>query len=108
MKGSHRPFVVLNANSTSACFSKLEHVLFWRFAHWLGRKYKIQMPEVMRRFKRSAYLGRKGRMLFRPTSIKTERYRKPCRKPNPYTMQEVRPGMADLKLRALARDGYTC
>ena len=30
-------------------FSKLGHELFWEMAHWLGRKYKINMPAILRR-----------------------------------------------------------
>jgi hypothetical protein len=31
-------------------FKKLENVLFWRMAHWLGRKFQLKMPSVMRQF----------------------------------------------------------
>jgi len=31
-------------------FKKLKDELYWNMAHWLGRKYKISMPEVMRRY----------------------------------------------------------
>ncbi len=114
------------ASRTSRSFSQLEHVLFWRFAHWLGRKYRIQMPVVMRRFVRRGFFEADTHQLLRPTSIKTARYRKSLHKPNPYTMQEQpldredafelpkwlgqesRPGMADLKRLALVRAGYQC
>src|SRR5919108_465685 len=34
-------------SKASSQFTKLEHMLFWRMAHWLGRKFKIKKPIVM-------------------------------------------------------------
>jgi RNA-directed DNA polymerase len=112
-------------SATSADFSKLERVAFWRLAHWLGRKFKVNMPKIMRRFRVDKGLGIKNLKLFQATSVKTRRWQKPCKKPNPYTMQEItlerevvnepqrvvyelRPGWADLRLQVLERDNYTC
>jgi RNA-directed DNA polymerase len=38
------------ANATRV-FAKLNPVVFWRMAHWLGRKFRVTMPEVMRRYR---------------------------------------------------------
>lgn len=106
-------------------FSKLEYVVFWQMAHWLGRKFRISMPEVMRRYRRDNTFAVGTYYLKQATSIKTRRYRKPCKKPNPYTTgepkleretldvsnwtgQEDRPGRADLRELVLKRDEYTC
>jgi len=37
-------------NSPSKVFHKLEYELFWGLAHWLGRKYKVDMPIILARF----------------------------------------------------------
>ena len=36
-------------------FSHLRRELFWAMAHWLGRKYQISMPEVMRRYESATH-----------------------------------------------------
>ena len=111
----------------TAEFRALNDFLFWRMAHWLGRKYKLRMPEVMRRFRKGNTFHVAKHELNLPTSVKTERYRKPCKKPNPYTAEnqpvlnreevfclpkwtgtEERPGRADLRWQVLERDGYRC
>lgn len=108
-------------------FRRLNHLLFWRMAHWLGRKYKLRMPAVMRRFRKGNTFATATHALMIPTSIKTKRYLKPCKKPNPYTATdrpsleretvfqlpnwtgaEWRPGRADLRWQVLERDGYRC
>jgi RNA-directed DNA polymerase len=40
-----------STSSPSEVFGKLSHELIWDMTHWLGRKYKISAPEVMRRYK---------------------------------------------------------
>jgi hypothetical protein len=112
-------------SQASSQFSKLEYVLFWRMAHWLGRKFKIQMPEVMRRFAQNGIRSGKDRLL-KPTEFSTLQYKQRFLKPNPYLTQdkrlardelpnephwtghEARPGMADLRPLILERDEYTC
>lgn len=111
----------------TAEFRRLNHLLFWRMAHWLGRKYKRRMPAVMQRFRKGNTFATSTHALMLPTSIKTKRYLKPCKKPNPYTATdrlrleretvfrlpnwtgaEWRPGRADLRWQVLERDGYRC
>src|SRR5262249_1224571 len=48
-----------STSSPSQVFNKLNHELFWELAHWLGRKYKLNMPAVMIRFRKVNTLGTK-------------------------------------------------
>jgi 5-methylcytosine-specific restriction endonuclease McrA len=107
-------------------FHKVEHIAFWKLAHWLGRKYQLDMPEVMRRYYCNGTLGTSTYQLYKVNQFPTRQYRKRFLKPNPYTMkeantqreelptdnywtgQEARPGMADLRTVILERDKYTC
>jgi group II intron reverse transcriptase/maturase len=101
-------------------FQRPETVTFWRLAHWIGRKLKLKMTEVMRQYGNGLTV-----MLAKHTSFKTKRYQLSPSKPNPYTTQtviereelpddnpwlghEIRPGMLDLRPLVLERDGYTC
>ena len=109
----------------SSTFHRIEYKAFWSMTHWLGRKFKVDMPEVMRRYVKGTVIGTNEQQLILahrefPALRYTERYLKP----NPYVMQErilredlpeetpywtgyePRPGMADLKLTALTRDSY--
>ena len=110
----------------SSQFNKLEHMLFWRMAHWLGRKFKISMPTVMQRFCRDNTFVAQKFVLSRPTEFSTLQYKQRFLKPNPYLTQEktleretlpnesywtgleARPGMADLRPLILERDEYIC
>jgi group II intron reverse transcriptase/maturase len=112
-------------------FGKMQNEAFWLFAHWLGRKHKMKMTTVMRTFytyraeTKAKVLSYGDRWLVRHTSFKAKRYLVSPFKPNPYITQEriereelldtnpwlgseERPGMADLRLLALERDGYKC
>jgi len=109
----------------STQFSKLEHELFWEMAHWLGRKFKIAMSEVMQRFHHDGFTSGKYRLL-KPTEFPSLRYQQRFFKPNPYLTQnrvlsrenlpvesywsgyEARPGMADLRPLILERDEGVC
>jgi group II intron reverse transcriptase/maturase len=111
------------ANST---FSKIEYESFWLLAHWIGRKFQVQMPEVMRRYHQGNRLGTKEYQLIKAyKEFPTLHYKKRFLKPNPYTTREViqreefpeetrwtgweaRPGMADLRPIVLARDEFQC
>src|SRR5262249_4037414 len=39
-------------SKASVQFSKLEYKTFWLVAHWLGRKFKLSMTQVMLRFRK--------------------------------------------------------
>jgi RNA-directed DNA polymerase len=106
-------------------FNKLDHSLFWRMGHWLGRKFKLRMPVVMQRFNRDNTCVIEKQRLLRPTELPTRRY-KGLPKPNPYLIQdwklerenlpvetywtghEARPGMADLRPLIMERDEFIC
>jgi 5-methylcytosine-specific restriction endonuclease McrA len=110
-------------------FSKVEHETYWKMGHWLGRKFQITMPEVIRRYQRrieghNTFITPQYRLL-KATEFKTQQYKKRFLKTNPYTTQAVvqreeipqdthwtghepRTGMTDLRPLILKRDGYTC
>jgi len=107
-------------------FSKLEHVTFWLVAHWLCRKYKISMPNCMRRFYiKGLSLGTTHTRLVKHSSFKRLTWKKGWLTPNPYTTiatieredlpeqspwtgYEARPGWADIRISVLQRDDFTC
>jgi group II intron reverse transcriptase/maturase len=112
-------------SKASSQFSRLEYRSFWFMAHWLGRKFKLAMTEVMHRFRKDSSLTDGEVSLTRHTRFPTLRYKKRFLKPNPYTTQESikreelpsdnpwpgfedRPGMADLRRQVMERDGMTC
>lgn len=113
--------------SPSAVFRPLRKLVFWRMAHWLGRKYKVRMPAVMQRFRQGDTFGTTTSQLVLPTDIKAKVYRwKP--RPNPYTLpdhtdpkreavfsletvwlgKETRAGKMDLREQILSERGTTC
>src|SRR5262249_50607610 len=111
-------------SKAASTYHKVEHRIFWKVAHWLGRKYKFPMPRVLKRFNQNG-LGTSRRKVVEAGSFKSLTYAKRFLKPNPYTMQAViereeilsdpywtgwerRPGMADLRPSILARDNFTC
>jgi RNA-directed DNA polymerase len=107
-------------------FNQLDHVFFWQMAHWLGRKFRASMPEVMRRFKVGNTFATKDQRLIKPTEFPSLQYQQRFFKPNPYLTQErkltredlpsetywtgyeARPGMADLRPLIIERDEYKC
>jgi group II intron reverse transcriptase/maturase len=107
-------------------FHKLEYKVFWYMIHWLGRKFRLKTPDVIRRFYKGDSLAFEKYRLTKATEIKTKRYTKRFIKPNPYTTQPVeitreagpvdlhwmvyekRSGTADLRLQVLERDRYRC
>jgi hypothetical protein len=112
-------------SKASSQFLQLEYGLFWEMAHWLGRKFKLPMPEVMKRFCQKGITFGEYRLL-KPTEFPSLQYRQRFFKPNPYLIQErkldreklpvesywtgyeARPGMADLRPYILERDEYMC
>jgi 5-methylcytosine-specific restriction endonuclease McrA len=106
-------------------FSDLGQRTFWGMAHWLGRKFKLDMPQVMARFCKDNSLGEGETILTKHAAFSSLRYNKCFLKPNPYTTQETiereelpderpwpgfedRPGWADIALKAKERDSWTC
>jgi RNA-directed DNA polymerase len=41
-----------NTSRPSQDFNQLRPKVFWGMAHWIGKKYKVNMPEVMRRYRK--------------------------------------------------------
>jgi 5-methylcytosine-specific restriction endonuclease McrA len=94
--------------------------------HWLGSKFRVGMPTVIRRFKTdNTFVSGKTRLI-KPTEFKAKQYHERFFKPNPYLTErrnltretlpqetqwigyETRKGWADIRLMALSRDNYTC
>lgn len=68
-------------------FHKVQYTAFWKLAHWLGRKYQLNMLEVMRRYRRDGTLGTSTYQLYKANQFPTQQYKKRFLKPNPYTMK---------------------
>jgi RNA-directed DNA polymerase len=62
-----------NTSSPSEVFNPLSNELFWRMAHWLGRKYDLSMPEVMQKFMQNNTFGTKATTMVRPNESKAKR-----------------------------------
>jgi hypothetical protein len=107
-------------------FKKLDYKVFWRMGHWLGKKYKLSMPGVMKKFRIDNTFGTATVTLLQPTQFKAK-WHKARVIPNPYlssapqierenlvdldgmwTGWEERPGMADLKEGVYRRDSGKC
>jgi Group II intron, maturase-specific domain/HNH endonuclease len=115
-----------HTSKISLQLTKLQTKTFWLMAHWLGRKYQISMPTVMRRYyTRGLGLGTTEKRLTRHASFKRLIWKKGYLVPNPYTTMatierealsdlsswtgyEARPGWADIRLTVLERDDFTC
>jgi RNA-directed DNA polymerase len=75
-------------SSPSFYFSRLSHETFWLTAHWLGRKFQINMPEVMRRYRKGNSFATGTSKLLRLDEFKAKRYlAKPIH--NPYLSVET-------------------
>jgi RNA-directed DNA polymerase len=118
-----------STSSPSEVFGKLSHELIWDMTHWLGRKYKISAPEVMRRYKREAEglmtLGTKTIALVLPKMYRAKKLLARTWH-NPYTAKEDiarekllsyntlwhgaedRQGWADLREEVILLKGTTC
>jgi len=107
-------------------FRKLNPEVYWGLAHWLGRKYKISMPEVMKRFQQEkGGLGTKSITVRMPTEY-TLKKSIPKTWHNPYTGKgkitreevfayddlwtghEDRQGWMDLREEVILLKGTTC
>jgi len=107
-------------------FNNMDAYPFWGMAHWLGRKFQLSMPDVLKRFSRDSTFGTERSRLSRLTDFPTIQYKQRFLKPNPYLTQdkklereelpnetywtgyEARPGMADQRPLILERDDHTC
>ena len=71
-------------STPSRVFGPLDNRLFWKMAHWLGRKYKKEMPEIMQKW----FYGPNRINLISPKEFKTKRLRTTTWH-NPYTAKEA-------------------
>ena len=54
-------------------FKQLADRVFWDRAHGLGKKFKLHMPEVMRRYRQGNTFGTRTTPLVLPTKSKSKR-----------------------------------
>ena len=116
-------------SSPSDIFGDLSHELIWNMTHWLGRKYKISGPTVMRRFSREdgnyRTLGTKRVTLVLPNVYKAKKLLAKTWH-NPYTAKEAlirekvlwyeslwlgnenRLGWSDIREEVMLLKGTTC
>jgi RNA-directed DNA polymerase len=73
-------------SSPSFYFGKLGHESFELMAHWLGRKYQMSMPRVMRAFRKGNTLGTGSLTLEMAEDFKAKRHRLQVIQ-NPYTSE---------------------
>ena len=76
------------SSSPSRPFDTLTQELFWDMAHWLGRKFDITMPEVMKRYRKEHTFGTKRTQLVTPFEHKAKRLLTKTWH-NPYTAKEA-------------------
>jgi 5-methylcytosine-specific restriction endonuclease McrA len=112
-------------SSPSRAFNHLKNEIYWDMAHWLGRKYKINMPEIMQRYKEGSTFRTKNIKLVMPTEYKAKKLRTTTWH-NPYTAKEAvtreklfsylnlwsgnetRQGWEDLREEVILLKGTTC
>ncbi|MCA1607000.1 MAG: group II intron reverse transcriptase/maturase, partial [Acidobacteria bacterium] len=86
-------------------FKKVEYRLFWCMAHWLGRKFQLTIPQVMKQNRRGNTFATEQYHLRMPHEFPTRIYRECVKKPNPYTKQVVAVEREEL-YRACEWTGY--
>jgi group II intron reverse transcriptase/maturase len=74
-------------NNPSATFSPLSNEQYWLMAHWLGRKYKSNIPVILRRYMKDNTFCTKTRKLIRLDTYKAKRFVARTWH-NPYTEKE--------------------
>ena len=112
-------------SSPSEVFSRVGHELFWDMAHWLGQKYQLTMPAVMRRFEEGNTFRINTARLVIPSEYTAKKFLAKTWR-NPYTGQEKiarevlfsyddlwaghenRQGQGDLREEAMLLKGTTC
>jgi RNA-directed DNA polymerase len=75
-------------SSPSHYFGKLSDEMYWLMAHWLGRKYKMSVAKVHRKFLKNNSFGTDQGIMLRPDEFKTKRYQAK-RMYNPYLSPET-------------------
>jgi RNA-directed DNA polymerase len=77
-----------SCNDPSGTFGPLSNELYWLMAHWLGRKYKSKISQVLRKHSKDNTFGTRARKLIRPDSYKAKRFVAKTWH-NPYTEKEM-------------------
>jgi RNA-directed DNA polymerase len=113
-------------SSPQKVFNDLDYELYWGMAHWLGRKYKLRMSAVIRKYGRNNTFGTKTTELILPVEYKAKKLM--CKTwHNPYTAKEAiireklliynslwmglesdRQGWMDLREEVMLLKGTTC
>ena len=90
---------------TAMVYSKIDHIVFWKLAHWLARKYRCSIKSLMMKWCKRPEPGRaktwvlfgktdqgnlKGEVLYRLVSSPKIRFRWRVPEINPYLRKEVR------------------
>jgi Retron-type reverse transcriptase len=108
-------------------FREVERKLIWDIAHWLGKKYKVKIPIVLRKYMKGTpkTFGTTTTTLVLPTTYKAKRYMAKTWH-NPYTEKEAiirekiiafeslwlgnedRDGYIDLREEVILLKGTTC
>jgi RNA-directed DNA polymerase len=106
-------------------FREVERKLFWDMAHWLGKKYKVNIPTVLQKYMKGNTFGTTSTLLVLPTTYKAKRYLAKTWH-NPYTEREAiirekiiayeslwighedRDGYMDLREEVILLKGTTC
>ena len=108
-------------------FREVERKLIWDMAHWLGKKYKVKIPIVLRKYMKGKpkTFSTKTTTLVLPTTYKAKRYMAKTWH-NPYTEKEAiirekiiafeslwlgnedRDGYIDLREEVILLKGTTC
>jgi len=106
-------------------FAELAHKTFWMLANWICGKHRMSLPQAFTLHYSEGTLKSGELALVKHNDFPSLPYAKRFLKPNPYTNQEQiereelpddspwpgyeeRPGWADVRLKALERDNYTC
>ena len=114
-----------STSSPNEIFGEIGSELFWGMAHWLGRKWEISIPQVMRKYWENKSFQTKSHKLVMPTEHKAKRLLTRIWH-NPYTEKEAiwhekllimehawigentRHGGMDLREEAIAIKGTIC
>jgi RNA-directed DNA polymerase len=62
-------------SSPSQLFGKLDSEVYWLMAHWLGRKYQMSIPRVMKTFKSGITFGTGSYTLRKASEFKAKRHK---------------------------------
>ena len=114
-----------STSAPSPVFRRLSNELYWLMTHWLGRKYKLSIPEVLQKYWIGNAFSTKSTRLIMPNEYKARR-RLLKRWHNPYTEKEEivreriiwyeslwtgtenRQGWSDIREEVIALKGTTC